>query len=454
MRDFDALIIGSGQGGNPLSHKLADKGWEVALVEREHLGGTCVNTGCTPTKTMIESARVAFEARRAPGVGVETGAVRVNIQQVVARKRSMVEEWRSGQQKQAQERESLEVIYGHARFVEPRVVEVNGERLRGQHVFIDTGTRPAIPPIDGLEEVSYFTNRSIMEIAELPDHLVVLGGGYVGLEFAQMFRRFGSEVTVVQQASQLLPREDKDIASELHDILKEEGVDIHLGAKATAVRSRGSGGIELTVQGAPAVSGSHLLVAAGRRPNTDDLGLEKAGVETNDRGFIVVNERLETTADNTWAIGDVKGGPAFTHVSYNDHLVIHENLLENGRRSTKDRVIPYALFTDPELGRVGKTEREAREEGYEVKIGSVPVSSVARAKEAGRTQGMMKVVIDGATDRILGAAILAAGAGELVHVFMTLMLAGAPWTLLKRSMFIHPTYTEGFFALLESVDKK
>jgi pyruvate/2-oxoglutarate dehydrogenase complex dihydrolipoamide dehydrogenase (E3) component len=451
MASYDAIVIGSGQGGNPLAYKLADLGWRVALIEREQVGGTCVNTGCTPTKTMVSCAQIAYYARNAPRWGVHPGAVSINLAEVVARKRQIVTQWRAGVEKHISERANLRLVHGHARFVAAHRVSVNGEELESEHIFVDTGTRPVIPPIKGLDQVPYLDNATIMELTELPPHLLVLGGGYIGLEFGQMFARFGSRVTVIEQDNQILAREDPEIVAELQKALEAEGIEFLTGAKLAAVE-REAAGLALRLEGrSEPVRGSHLLMATGRRPNTDDLGLERAGVQTDPRGFIRVNGRLETNVPGVWALGDCNGGPAFTHISYNDYQIIYGNLIESKQLSTVGRVVPYAVFTDPELGRVGITEREARSVGRRLKIGKLPLSSVARAIERDETAGLMKLVVDADNDRILGAAILAAAGGELVHVIETVMLAGAPYTLLKGAVYIHPTLAEGFWSLMETV---
>jgi pyruvate/2-oxoglutarate dehydrogenase complex dihydrolipoamide dehydrogenase (E3) component len=453
MPRYDAIVIGSGQAGNPLSQKLADHGWTVALVEQDRLGGTCINTGCTPTKTMIASAQVAHYARSADRWGVHTGDVRVNLAEVVARKNQVVGQWRAGQERKVQERKSLHLYRGHARFFDPHHVRVGEEVLEGERVFINTGARVAMPPVDGLDGVPYLTNATLMELTEVPEHLVVLGGGYIGLEFGQMFRRFGSRVTVVHNGGQILAREDADVATELQKALEAEGLRFLLNARTTRV-GRQDGQIALTVQaggGSETVTGSHLLVATGRRPNSDDLGLENTGVQTDAHGFIRVNNRLETGVPGIWALGDVKGGPAFTHISFNDFQIVYANLIEGRSLSTDNRQVPYAVFTDPQLGRVGLTEREARAAGRRLKVGKIPMSWVARAIERDETAGLMKLVVDADTDRILGAAILATEGGELVQLLGAVMLAGAPYTLLKGAVFIHPTLAEGFWTLMEEV---
>ncbi|HWQ70444.1 MAG TPA: mercuric reductase [Patescibacteria group bacterium] len=450
---FDAIVIGSGQGGNPLSQALADLGWRVALIEKEHLGGTCINTGCTPTKTMVASAQVAHYARNAARWGVRTAEVSVDLPQIVARKDAIVQSFRSGQQRKVDQRKTLRLYRGQARFVSPHRIAVGEEELEGERIFINTGTRPEIPLIKGLDTVEYLTNASIMELRELPEHLLILGGGYIGLEFGQMFRRFGSRVSIIHRGDEILTREDPDVAAELHKILEGEDISFVLRARTSRMQYA-NGRITLILDGdggSQTVSGSHLLVATGRRPNTDDLGLEEVEVETDARGFIKVNGRLETTVPGIWALGDVKGGPAFTHISYNDYQILYANLVEGKDLTINNRIVPYSVFTDPQLGRVGMTEKEARAKGHNLKIGKIPMAWVARAIERDETAGLMKLVVDAATDRILGAAILATEGGELIQIIGTLMLADLPYTLLKGAVYIHPTLAEGFFALMEDV---
>jgi pyruvate/2-oxoglutarate dehydrogenase complex dihydrolipoamide dehydrogenase (E3) component len=450
---YDAIVIGSGQAGNPLTHDLADRGWRVALIEKEHLGGTCINTGCTPTKTMVASAQVAHYARNAARWGVRTGTVSVDLARIVARKDEVVQRFRSGKEEAFGSNKNVRLYRGHGRFVDPRRIQVGGEVLESERIFINTGTRPGTPRLDGLDRAGYLTNATLMELTELPAHLLVLGAGYIGLEFGQMFRRFGSRVTIVHRGHQILPREDPDIAVGLQQALETEGIRFVLNARTTRVE-RKDGEVTLTLD-APdatrAVSGSHLLVAAGRLPNTDDLGLEQAGVETDPRGYIKVNARLETTVPGIWALGDVKGGPAFTHISYHDYQIVYANLIEGQSLSTENRIVPYSLFTDPQLGRVGLTETEARAAGYRLKIGKIPMTWVARAIERDETAGLMKLVVDAASDRVLGAAILALEGGELIQILSTLMLARAPYTLLKGAIYIHPTLAEGFYTLMDAV---
>ena len=450
---YDAIVIGSGQAGNPLSHRLADLGWNVALVEKAHLGGTCINTGCTPTKAMVASAQVAHYARNAARWGVRASGVSVDLGKVVDRKNKVVESFRSGQQSNVDRRPNLTLYRGQARFLAPRRLQVGDQLLEGERIFINTGTRTDTPRLEGLDQVPYLTNASLMELRELPEHLLVLGGGYIGLEFGQMFHRFGSQVTVVHRGEHIVAREDNDVADELQKILEGEGIRFVLQAQTSRVAQKdGKIGLTVSVNGRPqTVTGSHLLVATGRRPNTDDLGLEKAGIETDKRGFIRVDNRLRTNVPNHWALGDVKGGPAFTHVSYNDFQIVYGNLIEKRSWTTDNRPVPYSVFTDPQLGRVGLTEQDARATGRKLKVGKYPMAYIARAIERDETSGFMKLVVDAENDRILGAAILGSEGGELVQTLGALMLADAPYTVLKGAVYIHPTLAEGFFGLMEDV---
>jgi len=455
MKTYDAIIIGSGQGGVPLATNLAELGWQVALIEKGQLGGSCINYGCTPTKTMISSARIAHYARVAPEFGIHTGPVKVDMAEIVARKNEIVDSFRSGIEDQVENSPKLTLYRGHGRFTAPHEVEVNGEKLASDKIFINTGTRPRIQPIPGLDQVEVLTNRNIMDLKEVPAHLIALGGNYLGLEFGQMFRRLGSEVTVVELGDQIIPREDPEVSESLKEALEGEGMTFHLGAKTTKV-AKTPGGLEIVIEKkdgtTQTLKGTHLLVSIGQVPNSDDLGLEKAGVATDKFGFVQHDGKLETNVPGVWVLGDVKGGAAFTHVSYDDYLVIYDNLVNGKNRTIDNRQIPYALFTDPELGRVGLTEREARAKGYRLKIGSVPMAYVARAIERSETNGLMKIVINADNDRILGATILGPDGGELVQILMALMMADAPWTLFENAMFIHPTLAEGFFALMANVE--
>lgn len=437
---YDALVIGAGQAGGPLAGAFAHAGRRTALIERRHVGGTCINDGCTPTKTMVASARVAYLARRAADYGVHAGAVRVDLGEVRRRKQAVVDSFRAGGEKRLQEA-GVELIRGSAAFGGPRRVAVQGRTLTADLVFINTGTRPAPPRLDGIDSVHLLDSTTIMELEELPEHLLVLGGGYIGLEFAQMFRRFGSAVTVVQHGPQLLPREDGDVSAALAGILEEDGIEVLLDAEPAAI-ARDGGRTRLTLGDGRALEGSHVLAATGRAPNTDGLGLDRAGVDTDARGFVRVDERLRTSADGVYAMGDVTGGPQFTHISYDDFRILRGNLLEGGAATTRGRQVPYTLFTDPQLGRVGLTEDQARAEGRAVKVARMPMAHVARAIELDETRGLIKVVVDAETDRILGCAVLGVEGGELMAVLQMAMTGGVPCTVLRDGIFAHPTLAE------------
>lgn len=450
---FDAIVIGSGQAGNPLVHNLADQGWSVAQIEERYLGGTCINVGCTPTKTMVHRAQVAYYARNAARWGVRASEVSVDLPKIVAQKDKVVLSFREGQEKQTAKRPKIRLYRGHARFASPHQVNVGDEVLEGEKIFINTGARPDIPDIPGLASVPYLTNETAMQLDAVPEHLLILGGGYIGLEFGQMFRRFGSAVTIIHSAAQVVQREDPEIVAELQKALEAEGITFVFNARTTQVKTS-EGRVTLSVERGGErkdVSGSHLLVATGRVPNTDKLDLDKAGVRCDKHGFVEVNGRLETNVPGILALGDVKGGPAFTHISYNDFQIVYGNLVQGKNLSIEHRLVPYCVFTDPQLGGVGMTEKEAREKGFRLKIGKMPMTSVARAIERDETAGLMKLVVDASNDMVLGASVLASEGGELVQILGTLMLAKQPYTLLKGAVFIHPTLAEGFFGLMESV---
>jgi pyruvate/2-oxoglutarate dehydrogenase complex dihydrolipoamide dehydrogenase (E3) component len=450
---YEAIIIGAGQAAKPLAYALADRGLKVVFLERAYLGGSCINTGCTPTKTMVASAQVAYYARNAARWGVRASDVGVDLPAIVARKKKVVESFRTAIQKRVDKTPNITYVHKHARLTGPHSVEADGETFESDKIFIDTGTHANIPKITGIDSVPFLTNESIIELQALPEHLLVLGGGYIGLEFAQMFRRFGSRVTIVHRGERILPNEDADIIESLQNVLRAEGIEFQFNASTTKV-SGAAGDIELAIankQGMQSLRGSHLLVATGRKPNTDDLGLDKAGVTTDERGYIKVNERLETNVQGIWALGDLNGGPAFTHISYHDYQIVYGNVYEGKNLSTRNRYLPYSLFTDPQLGRVGITESQARASGEKFKIGRFPMSSVSRAIERDETAGLMKIIVDGENDKILGAAILSSEGGELVQILGAVMLAEAPYTLLKGAVFIHPTLAEGFYGLMESV---
>ncbi|HEY6271622.1 MAG TPA: mercuric reductase [Terriglobales bacterium] len=446
---YDAIILGSGQAGNPLAIALAARNKRTAMIERAAVGGTCINYGCTPTKTMVASAEVAYMARRAPEYGVRVGDVSVDMSLVRERKRSMVQAWRERREKSLKQAGLVDLIYGQGSFVAPKQLRVRlndgGERiLTADLVVIDTGLSSSGPHLEGLASVPYLDNVSVMELDELPKHLLVLGGGYVGLEFAQMFQRFGSRVTVIQRGGQLLTMEDPDIVDEITKILREDGIEILLEAKTESAASSDRG-VRLTVKVKEVsrnLEGTHLLVATGRRPNTEKLNLEAAGVATNDRGYIQVNDKLETATPGIYAVGDVKGGPAFTHVSYDDYRVLKANLLESGNRSIAGRLVPYCVFIDPQLGRIGLSEREAKDQGKKVEVARLPMNVVARAVETGKTRGFMKALVDPQTEEILGAAILGEDGGELMSMIQLAMMGKLKYTALENAILAHPTLSE------------
>lgn len=458
-QQYDAIVIGAGQAGTPLSMALAQAGMRTALIERKHVGGTCVNEGCTPTKTMVASGRVAYLARRAADYGVHTGAISIDLLKVRQRKRDVVDSFRNGSQSRIEKTANLELIFGEASFSGSKTIEVRtndgGQHaLSASYIFINAGTRASRPGLDGLDGVPALDNISIMELDAVPEHLLVLGGGYIGLEFGQLFRRFGSRVTIVQSGAQLLTREDPDIAEEVAKILQQDGVEIVLNAKTTRVGQAG-GEIRLEVQqqGASTIlAGSHLLVATGRVPNSDTLNLDAAGIRTDGRGFIKVDDRLETTANGIYALGDIKGGPAFTHISYDDFRIIRANLLEKRSASTKDRQVPYAVFIDPQLGRVGLTEAEARAQGRNIRVAKLPMTSVARALEVDETRGFMKAVVDAENNQILGAAVLGIEGGEIMSALEIAMMGKLPYTALRDGTFAHPTLAESLNNLFMAMD--
>ena len=447
---FDAIIIGAGQGGFPAATTFAGKGWKTALIEREHVGGTCVNEGCTPTKTMVASARVAHLARRGGDYGVGTGSISVDMEKVRKRKRDIVESFRGGSEQRVAATENLTLFEGQARFADNKSIEIamrdgTTRVLDADTVIINTGASPAVPPVDGLSDVPYLDSTSIMELGEVPEHLLVMGGGYIGLEFGQMFARFGSNVTIVNRGPRLAAREDPDVAEEVRKILTGDGAEVVLNASATAVAQTGSGAIRLAVDqdGTERVlEGSHLLVATGRRPNTADLGLDATDVTTDKRGFIQVNDRLETGVDGVYAIGDCKGGPAFTHISYADFRIVNRNLFGDGAGSIAGRLVPYAMFIDPQLGRVGMNEKEAEAAGIAYEVKKMPMEWVARALETDEARGMMKAIIDPKSERILGFTCLGIEGGEIAGAVQIAMMAGLPYTALRDGTFAHPTIME------------
>jgi pyruvate/2-oxoglutarate dehydrogenase complex dihydrolipoamide dehydrogenase (E3) component len=442
---FDAIIIGTGQAGPFLAQRLTAAGWKVAIVERKLFGGTCVNTGCIPTKTMVASAYAAHMARRAADFGVNVeGGVSVDMRAVKARKDAISGKSRVGVETWLKTMQNCTVYQGHARFESPRQVTVGSEIITAGHIFVNVGGRAAVPPIPGLDHVPYLTNSSIMEVDFLPPHLMVVGGSYIGLEFGQMYRRFGSEVSVIEMGPRLIQREDEDVSASIREILEGEGIHLRLNAQCVSL-SRRSGEIVAHVdcaEGPTEIAGTHLLLAVGRRPNTGDLGLEKAGVELDPRGYIVVDDQLRTSAPGIWAMGDCNGRGGFTHTSFNDAEIVAANLLDNDPRRLSDRITAYALYIDPPLGRAGLTEAEVRKTGRRVLIGKRPMTRVGRAVEKGEPQGFMKIMVDEGTREILGAAILGVGGDEAIHSILDVMYAKAPYTVIQRAVHIHPTVSE------------
>ena len=458
--NYDAIVIGTSQGGRLLPIALAKAGRKVALIERGRLGGVCVNVGCTPTKTMVASARVAYLARRAADYGVRTGPISVDMQAVRKRKQGMVEGARNAFESRIKATQGLDLLTGEARFIAPKTLEVHlksGEtqELTAPMIFIDTGDRPKQLTIKGLEKVSVLDSTTIMELDTVPEHLLVIGGGYIGLEFGQMFRRFGSQVTIIQHHPRLLMREDEDVSDEIAKILREDGITVLTETTPQRVQQLSDRRIRLTVrtpQGEQQLTGSHLLAAPGRVPNTEDLTPEAAGIQLDREGYIQVNGQLETNVPGIYALGDVKGGPAFTHISYDDFRILRTNLLEHGSASTQDRMAPYTIFIDPQFGRVGMSENEARKQGRSIRVAKIPMNSVIRALETGETRGFMKAIVDADTRQILGCAILGVEGGEIMAIIQVAMMGKLPYTALKEGTFTHPTLAEGLNDLFMTLD--
>ncbi|HXV23227.1 MAG TPA: FAD-containing oxidoreductase [Alphaproteobacteria bacterium] len=452
---YDAIVIGTGQAGSPLASRLSDEGFKTAVIERKHPGGTCVNTGCIPTKTLVASARVAHLARRAAEYGVTLpGAVGIDMKRVNARMKEVLLASRNGVRKWMEGLENGRFYHGHARFEGPYRIRVGKELLEAERIFINTGGRALVPDMPGLGEVPYLTNSSMMEVDYLPEHLAVIGGSYIGLEFAQMFRRFGSRVTVIEATDRLIAREDEEVSAAVREILENEGVEVRLNASCISVERAGNGisiGLDCT-NGSDRVAASHVLLAVGRRPNTDDLGLEAAGIETDRRGFIIVDDQLRTNVPGVWAMGDINGRGAFTHTSYNDYEIIAANLFDGRKRGVGDRIACYGLFIDPPLGRIGLTEREVRASGVPALKATLAMSSVGRAREWSETQGFMKVLVGAESKRILGAAILGLNGDEVVHTLLDVMYADAPYTVVEDAMHIHPTVAEYLPTLMGNLE--
>jgi dihydrolipoamide dehydrogenase len=457
---YDAIIIGSGQGGNPLAVAFANAGRRTAVIEKQYVGGTCINYGCTPTKTLVASARIAYEANRAQEFGINVSNVSVDFRKVIQRKNQIVESFREGSRKRLDEAENLDLIFGTARFISANQLEVterngNVKHLIADEIIINTGAKPYIPDIPGLNKISYLNSTSIMELDQIPEHLIILGGGYIGLEFGQMFRRFGSRVTIIHRGSQLLNREDADIAEEVLKIIEEDGIEVLLNSSIEKVLSVSGDKIEVvcrSTEGESKIKGDSLLLATGRSPNTGELNLNAAGIEVDDRGYIKVDDQLKTTASQVYAIGDVKGGPAFTHISYDDYRVLRTNLLDGGNATISGRQVPYTVFIDPQLGRVGLSEKQAKEKGIRYRVAKMPMSYVARAIEMNETRGLMKVLVEQNSDKILGCAILGIDGGEIMAILQVAMMGDIPYTKLRDGIFAHPTLAESMNNLFMSMD--
>ncbi|GHO59038.1 mercuric reductase [Ktedonobacter robiniae] len=458
--NYDAIVIGTSQGGRFLPIALAKAGRKVALIERDHIGGVCVNVGCTPTKTMVASARLAYLARRGADYGIHIGPISVDLQAVRTRKQGIVEGARLGYKSRLTAAQELDLLRGQAHFTAPKTLEVsfNGGETReitAPLIVIDTGDRPEQLEIKGIESVPVLNSTTLMELDTLPEHLLIIGGGYIGLEFGQMFRRFGSQVTIIQRGPRLLRSEDEDVSDEITKILREEGTTVLTGTIPQQVEPLSGGRIQLTVrtpQGEQQLIGSHLLAASGRVPNTEDLTPEAAGIQLNKEGYIQVNEQLETSVPGIYAMGDVKGGPAFTHISYDDFRILRTNLLEHGNASTQGRLVPYTIFIDPQLGRVGLSENEARKQGRNIRVAKLPMNAVPRALETGETRGFMKAIVDAETQQILGCAILSIEGGEIMTIIQVAMMGKLPYTALKEGTFTHPLLAEGLNALFMTLD--
>ena len=454
MKKYDAIVIGAGQAGPSLAAKLVSENLKTAIIERNLFGGTCVNTGCIPTKTLVASARAAHMARRGADFGVDiVGEIKMDMKKVKARKDAVVQQSNQGVTGWMKNMEGLDVYEGHGQFESENVVSINGEKLQAEKIFINVGARARAPDMPGLNEIDYYTNSNIMDVDFLPEHLIIIGGSYIGLEFAQMYRRFGSKVTVIEMSERLIPREDQDVSKTVQEILENEGVSIRLGAECISFANKGS---QIAVTDScnnekREVIGSHVLLAVGRQANTHDLGLDKAGVTTNEFGIIEVDDELKTNVPGIWAIGEVNGKGAFTHTSYNDYEIVADNLFGTKTRRVSDRILCYGLFIDPPLGRVGLTEQQVRDSGKKALIGKMMMSRIGRAKERSETQGFMKVLIDAETDEILGANILGIGGDEIIHLFIDIMYAKKPYHVIKNAVHVHPTVAELIPTMLQDL---
>lgn len=460
MKKYDAIVIGSGQAGTPLSKRLAESGLKTALIEKRWVGGTCVNDGCSPTKAMVASAKMAWSAANSDRLGVHINSFSIDLLQILDRKNELVERMRGNSEKGILKTSQLDLIYGNAYFSGEKEITVKlnegGEDvLTADKFFINVGETPVIPDIRGLSEIPYLTSTSIMELEEIPEHLLIVGSGYIALEFGQMFRRFGSKVTILEKSERILSHEDEDVAEGVSDIFREEGIEILLNTQIEQIKkSKDKLSVSLVSDQQKTISCSHIMLAAGRKPQTDDLRLGVPGVKLDEKGYIKVNGKLETSVDGIYALGDVKGGPAFTHIAYDDYRVIRENLIEKGNATITGRIVPYCMFIDPQLGRVGVTEQEARDSGKDIIVAKISNTSVARSIETDDTRGFMKAVIDAKTGKILGAAVLAEEGGEIVTILQMAMMGGITYEKIKEGVFAHPTYAESLNNLFMSLDNK
>ncbi|HEX7367769.1 MAG TPA: dihydrolipoyl dehydrogenase [Pelobium sp.] len=457
MKKFDAIIIGAGQAGIPLAKKLAKAGKKVALIEKRVIGGTCINDGCSPTKTMIFSARVAHIVNHSEDWGVKSKNISVDYKKVYQRKQQIVESFRNGAIKGLNKSKNLELIMGEASFVDNETLKIKTAKgklaIKGKQIFINTGASPLIPNIKGVEQTDYLTSTSLLELKEIPKHLVIIGGGYIALELGQMMNRFGAKVTILEQSKTLLPHEDEDVCISMTEIFAKEKIEIHTGAKVSAISGKKQKTVTAIVKGKPHSFGcTHILVAAGRKPQTAHLNLKAAGVKTDSKGHVLVNDKLKTSAKNIYALGDVKGGPAFTHVAYNDHLVVYNNLIGNKNQKITNRLIPYCIFTDPQMGRVGLTENQAKAKKLNYKVTTLPMKHVARALETGETLGYMKAVVDAQTKQILGATIIGEQGGEVMSVLQMAMIGKITYPQVRHAMFAHPLFSESLNNLFMSLD--
>lgn len=459
MKEFDAIVIGAGQAGVPLAKKLANAGWKTALIEKRMVGGTCINDGCTPTKAMVASARLAYQAGRSKDLGIDIPAYEIDFKAIMARKAAIVTQFREGSIAGIEKTKNLTLIYGEAKFQDDHTVYVNQrdgnfENYTAKHIFINTGASPRIPDIEGVKAIKYLTSTTILELKEVPEHLLIVGGGYIGLEFGQMFKRFGSRITIMEQGAQLMPKEDNDVCEVMSEIFKEEGMEVLTEAKVVKFETLANDKIKATLDlkgEKTTITCSHVLLASGRAPQTIALGLENTSVECDPHGFIKVNEFLETKAPNIYALGDVKGGPAFTHISYNDYIVVTKNLLEGLKMSIKDRMIPYCMFTDPQLGRIGITETQAAAQGIDYLVAKIPMRNVARAIENAETRGFMKAVVDQKTKQILGATIIGEQGGEIMSILQMAMMGKITYEEIRFTIFAHPLYAESLNNLFMSI---